>query len=111
MGRFIVGDQNGRQLGSVLFRPCEIILLEINRLHRGRGLGSGLLRQAEQALMLEGCHQISLFAARLDSMDPHPYEFYRKMGYEESRLSHRMVKRLQPHDADAFAYAFAYISA
>jgi GNAT superfamily N-acetyltransferase len=56
---------------------------------RGRGIGSALVRAAEQALQAKGCYIVEV-TSHLRRADAH--RFYEKLGYE--RTSVRLAREL-----------------
>jgi GNAT superfamily N-acetyltransferase len=76
----------------------HIDLLWVHEAHRGNGLGSRLMREAEEQARRRGC-----LHSRLETFDFQAADFYRKLGYEviasvpdypPGCTEHLMVKRL-----------------
>lgn len=76
-----VTDENEQMMGGLLgetqFAWCKIHIIAVARRHRRMGLGSELLRRAEDEALSRGCKHVYL-----DSMEYHAPDFYRKQGYE-----------------------------
>ena len=74
-------DESGNVIGGILggtyWGWLYIDVLWVREDHRGKGLGSGLLREAEREALGRGCHH-----AHLDTMSWQAPEFYKKHGYE-----------------------------
>ena len=64
-------------LGGTYWGWMYVDILWVHEKHRGRGIGSGLLREAEEEALRRGCHHV-----HLDTMSWQAPEFYQKHGYE-----------------------------
>lgn len=71
------GDLAGGLVGHTWTTWLHVTYLWVDGRHRGTGLGSRLLADAERAATRRGCH-----AARLETWDFQAPDFYRKQGYE-----------------------------
>ena len=65
-------------MGSTHWNYLRISLLAVHSSLRGQGLGSKLLKEAEEEAIRRGCH-----FAFVDTYSFQAVSFYRKMGYEE----------------------------
>lgn len=61
----------------------RISVLVVARSHAGKGLGSTLLREADERLRAQGCGRIELTSAAHRS---EAHEFYRRKGYQQQGL-------------------------
>ena len=64
-------------LGGTYWGWMYVDILWVHEKHRGRGIGSGLLQEAEEEALHRGCHHV-----HLDTMSWQAPEFYQKHGYE-----------------------------
>jgi ribosomal protein S18 acetylase RimI-like enzyme len=72
------GNLAGGLVGHTWTTWLHVTYLWVDERHRGAGLGSGLLAEAERIASAErGCR-----AARLETWDFQAPEFYKKQGYE-----------------------------
>lgn len=71
------GNVIGGILGGTYWGWLYIDILWVAEAHRGKGLGSKLLDEAEKEAILRGCHH-----AHLDTMSWQAPGFYKKHGYE-----------------------------
>ena len=76
-----VEDREGNLIGGVygemFWDWLHVKTLWVSKDHRGRGIGSALLRKVEQAALLRGFHGCHLETTSFQALD-----FYRKHGYE-----------------------------
>lgn len=74
-------DDDGTIIGGIIggsyWGWMYIDILWVDEEHRGKGIGSKLLREAERKGLTRGCHHV-----HLDTMSWQAPEFYRKQGYE-----------------------------
>ena len=74
-------DENGNPIGGILggtyWGWMYVDILWVHEKYRKKGIGSRLLREAEQEAVCRGCHHV-----HLDTMSWQAPEFYRKHGYE-----------------------------
>ena len=74
-------DTDGNILGGILggtyWGWMYVDILWVHENHRNKGIGSRLLREAEQEAVRRGCHHV-----HLDTMSWQAPEFYKKHGYE-----------------------------
>ena len=74
-------DENGIVIGGILggtyWGWMYVDILWVREDHRRQGIGSRLLRAAEQAAKRRGCHHV-----HLDTMSWQAPQFYKKHGYE-----------------------------
>ena len=74
-------DENGNSIGGILggtyWGWMYVDILWVHENHRKKGIGSRLLREAEQEAVRRGCHHV-----HLDTMSWQAPEFYKKHGYE-----------------------------
>ena len=74
-------DENGNTIGGILggtyWGWMYVDILWVHESHRHKGIGSKLLRQAEQEAVCRGCHHV-----HLDTMSWQAPDFYKKHGYE-----------------------------
>lgn len=82
-------------VGRVAFdvRRSEITMLDVTRSMRGQGIGTQLLRRAENALQDSGCRHVCVYVGRTSPIDPPAYDFYLKNGYRFV-TTHGMMKDL-----------------
>lgn len=71
-GKIIAGLE-----GSTYWQWLNIRLLWVNDDLRGRGIGSKLVKKAEEVAKNRGCH-----ASVVDTFTFQAHEFYKKLGYE-----------------------------
>jgi ribosomal protein S18 acetylase RimI-like enzyme len=71
------GDLAGGLVGHTWTTWLHITYLWVDARHRGTGLGSRLLAEAERIATTRGCA-----ASRLETWDFQAPDFYRKQGYE-----------------------------
>ena len=71
------GEVIGGLIGGTYWGWMYIDILWISEDHRGKGLGSRLLAEAEQEAVRRGCHHV-----HLDTMSWQAPDFYKKHGYE-----------------------------
>lgn len=71
------GDVIGGILGGTYWGWMYVDILWVHESHRHKGIGSKLLREAENEAIGRGCHH-----AHLDTMSWQAPEFYKKHGYE-----------------------------
>jgi len=76
--RDATGKVQGGIRGSTFWSWCSIDVLAVAEPYRGKGLGSRLLRRAEEIARARGCIGI-----RLDTMSFQAPDFYRRLGYSE----------------------------
>ena len=67
----------GGIIGGTYWGWMYVDILWVHEDHRGKGIGSQLLAEAEQEAVRRGCHHVLL-----DTMSWQAPEFYRKQGYE-----------------------------
>jgi ribosomal protein S18 acetylase RimI-like enzyme len=72
-----VGDLAGGLVGHTWTTWLHVTYLWVDAAHRGAGLGSRLLAEAERIATDRGCT-----ASRLETWDFQAPDFYRKQGYE-----------------------------
>ena len=88
---FLVGEANGEVIGTVVagfdgYRGW-VHRLAVHPLHRRRGFGRALMREAEARLRAIGCPKLGL---QLRSSNADVVAFYRRLGYAiEDRASLR----------------------
>ena len=74
-------DTDGRLIGGILggtyWGWLYVDILWVHENHRKRGIGSKLLRAAEEEAIRRGCHHV-----HLDTMSWQAPEFYKKHGFE-----------------------------
>ena len=74
-------DENGNSIGGILggtyWGWMYVDILWVHEKYRKKGIGSRLLREAEQEAVRRGCHHV-----HLDTMSWQAPEFYKKHGYE-----------------------------
>ena len=74
-------DENGTLIGGILggtyWGWLYIDILWVSQDHRGKGIGSMLLNEAEKEAVRRGCHHV-----HLDTMSWQAPLFYQKHGYE-----------------------------
>ena len=74
-------DTNGNVIGGILggtyWGWMYVDILWVHESNRHNGIGSKLLREAEQEAIRRGCHHV-----HLDTMSWQAPEFYQKHGYE-----------------------------
>ena len=74
-------DENGNPIAGILggtyWGWMYVDILWVHEDHRHRGIGTRLLRKAEQEAVQRGCHHV-----HLDTMSWQAPEFYKKHGYE-----------------------------
>ena len=79
--KFVVRDSEGVVLGGILghtrWHWLYIAKLWVDERARGRGLGTRLMRAAEDLARSRGCTDVSL-----DTFDYQARPFYEKLGYE-----------------------------
>ena len=71
------GEIVGGLLGGTYWGWMYVDILWVREDHRGQGLGSRLLREAEEEARRRGCHHV-----HLDTMSWQAPAFYQKHGYE-----------------------------
>ena len=71
------GEVIGGILGGTYWGWMYVDVLWVEEAHRGKGIGSRLLSEAEREAMRRGCHHV-----HLDTMSWQAPEFYKKRGYE-----------------------------
>ena len=71
------GDIIGGILGGTYWGWMYVDILWVHENYRNKGIGSRLLREAEQEAVRRGCHHV-----HLDTMSWQAPEFYKKHGYE-----------------------------
>ncbi|GAB4210837.1 MAG: GNAT family N-acetyltransferase [Roseiflexaceae bacterium] len=71
------GTVAGGLLGGIYWGWLYVEIFWLDEALRGQGLGTRLLRQAEQIAIERGCH-----GAHLDTMDFQARGFYERQGYE-----------------------------
>ena len=64
-------------LGGTYWGWMYVDILWVHEKHRKKGIGSKLLREAEEEAVCRGCHHV-----HLDTMSWQAPEFYKKHGYE-----------------------------
>lgn len=81
-----ITSPTGLEIGtaSVLKSNCHLRTIEINSLYRNQGLGSKLLKKAEEELKSYGCNKCYVMVGRLDYYQSLPFAFYEKNGYKYS---------------------------
>ena len=74
-------DEDGNSIGGILggtyWGWMYVDILWVHENYRKKGIGSRLLREAEQEAVRRGCHHV-----HLDTMSWQAPEFYKKHGYE-----------------------------
>lgn len=70
------GNLIGGILGGTYWGWMYVDILWVHENHRGRGIGSKLLTEAEKEAKARGCHHV-----HLDTMSWQAPEFYKKHGY------------------------------
>ena len=74
-------DDNGNIIGGLLggtyWGWMYVDILWVHENHRKRGIGTKLLKSAENEAILRGCHHV-----HLDTMSWQAPDFYKKHGYE-----------------------------
>ena len=74
-------DRDGNPIGGILggtyWGWLYVDILWVHEDHRKRGIGSELLRKAEEEAQRRGCHHV-----HLDTMSWQAPDFYKKHGYE-----------------------------
>ena len=96
-------DKHGTVIGGILgdtyWGWLYIDILWVAEAHRGQGLGSRLLAEAEKEAILRGCHHV-----HVDTMSWQAPDFYKKHGFEtigilpdipEGNQKHLLVKKLK----------------
>lgn len=76
--RDAAGKVQGGIRGSTYWSWCSIDVLAVAEPYRGKGIGTALLRKAEEIARARGCIGI-----RLDTMSFQAPAFYRRLGYSE----------------------------
>ena len=71
------GTVIGGIIGGTYWGWMYVDVLWVHESHRGQGIGSKLLREAEKEAVCRGCHRV-----HLDTMSWQAPEFYKKHGYE-----------------------------
>ena len=71
------GQIIGGILGGTYWGWLYIDILWVADMHRGKGIGSKLLAEAEKQAVQRGCHHV-----HLDTMSWQAPDFYKKRGYE-----------------------------
>lgn len=76
-----ITSPTGLEIGtaSVLKSNCQLRTIEINSLYRNQGLGSKLLKKAEEELKSYGCNKCYVMVGRLDYYQSLPFAFMKKM--------------------------------
>ena len=100
-----VDDENGSKIGGLIGeiwgKWLVINFLWVDEQHKGKGIGSQLLRQAEQLAFDKGCH-----SSLLDTFSFQAQPFYMRHGYKTqmtlekfpiSSQRHYMTKQLEAH--------------
>ena len=70
------GNLIGGILGGTYWGWMYVDILWVDAAHRGKGIGSGLLSDAEEEARRRGCHHV-----HLDTMSWQAPKFYEKHGY------------------------------
>ena len=70
------GNRIGGILGGTYWGWMYVDILWVHEDHRGKGIGSMLLAEAEKKAKARGCHHV-----HLDTMSWQAPEFYKKHGY------------------------------
>ena len=76
----------------VLHRPApvgRISMMVVDEALRGRGIGAGLVRAAEDALATQGCYMVEVTSHERRT---EAHRFYERLGYE--RTSVRLAREL-----------------
>lgn len=71
------GHPVGGLIGGTYWGWLYVDILWVHEDHRGKGIGSRLLSEAEKEAVRRGCHHV-----HLDTMSWQAPDFYRKHGYE-----------------------------
>lgn len=71
------GNIIGGIIGGTYWGWMYVDILWVHEDHRGKGIGSDLLREAEREALRRGCHHV-----HLDTMSWQAPGFYQKHGYE-----------------------------
>jgi ribosomal protein S18 acetylase RimI-like enzyme len=78
---FVEYDANGNVIGGILggtyWGWLYVDILWVHEHHRGKGIGTKLLSEAEAEAIRRGCHHV-----HLDTMSWQAPDFYKKYGYE-----------------------------
>ena len=78
--RFTYSDDSGKVIAGILggtyWGWCHIDILWVDEKYRKTGIGSKLLKAAEEEAIHRGCHSV-----HVDTMSWQAQEFYKKHGY------------------------------
>ena len=86
------GNVIGGIIGGTYWGWMYVDILWVHEDHRGKGIGSKLLTEAETEAARRGCHHV-----HLDTMSWQAPEFYKKHGYETVGILPDIPKGNQKH--------------
>jgi N-acetylglutamate synthase-like GNAT family acetyltransferase len=99
-GEVIVASINGLAVGCVNTiidirlaegLTGEIVSLVVSDMHRGEGIGKGLVSHAESWLKTKGCNRIRV---RANAVRKEAHRFYLKLGFKEIKTQKIFTKRM-----------------
>lgn len=95
-GSILVAETDGKVVGNVLFMEDGwgpfAFRLAVRREYRGRGVGTQLMKSAEDALKDKGYPEVHILVGENET---ELKEYYAKMGYKKGKLYRWMYKDLR----------------